>query len=276
MRWFRRHRLSAGNREPATTPSGALGETDPRGLYVTFLVAVSLLHVGAVYRLINPAILFDDNVVLSADFPMHSHHADFFRRAVYAGDWGWGCDPHVNAATVFTPTQDAGGRMHEVASVLLPGVSAAAVVKLDLLLTALLVPVGVVLGGRLLGLTRGAKLASLVVFLLAFWLLPTFYGFLRWGMVDFTLAAAVTPICLGTFVRFVREPSWPRYVGFIGASSALFLAHVMGVVVVLAPLVAVTVFHRDIAARWRGRGVGGPPRTAGRQKWGVKPRAVGG
>ncbi len=235
------------------------GSTPP--IAKSWWVSLSLLavfHVIAVCRLLNPLLIFDDSAVLSADFPMHEHHTNLFRQSVISGNWGWGCDPQINAGAVLRPTQDAGGRLHEVMGLLLYGVSPAAVLKLDLLLAALAAPGAVYLAALLLRVPLETRLWTLVVFLSSFWLYPMFYGFLRWGMIDFTLASAITPVSLALFVRFLEQPCWRWYGWFLLSACLLFFVHVTGVVVAALPLIALTLGKRSIPARHRAALVAAP------------------
>jgi len=224
----------------------------PRRLPSAWLGGLLLvLHLAAVCTLVPPQRLFSLRPVLSADFSVHIYHADFYRRAIYAGSLPWGYDPAVAAGKSLLPTQTVSSQSLEFFAVVAAWLKPQVIARVVLLFTALTFPLWTWWATRKIGLTADEQIWTLLCLLAGVWLYPSLNGFMRIGMVDFALSCFLAPLALALFLRFVERPTARAYLAFLLAVSVVFAVHILGVMVLIPPIAAYALFSKPLDRRYR-------------------------
>ena len=233
----------------APQPPEKLSATSQVSWGVRIALAILIaLHLAAVMRLTPPTMLVRLEPILAADYPLHAYHVDFIAVPSPARS----C---LGAMILASPRAKLCCRRRTPAAGFSSGGCAAAVrapeaiLRTVLFATALTFPLWIWLAMRLLGFPVEVRLCSLAVLLAIVWLYPTMNGFLFVGMVDFALLCFLAP-SRWPCSAYLAAPSPGRHAAFALAFSAVLLVHVLGIVVLAPPLVALTL---AVPLTWRQR-----------------------
>ncbi len=205
----------------------------------TFVGLVALaVHLAACLILLPPAMLLQREPLLSGDFPIHSYRVHMYRSALAASGLPWGCNPALSAGVVTSPVEDIGAKPLQIARLMLPWADDAGLVRWATFLTMLLFPLGVAMACRTLALPTPVRVGALVSVIFLVWTNPNVLLAFRWGMVCFAAASFLSPWVLALLLRHAREPgagrAWALFMGF----AALFGLHLLGPLMIAAPLMA--------------------------------------
>ncbi len=240
-----------------------------------WLVALLGLHLLATCWFLPPTELIGQEPLFHIDYPVHTHRAAVYESGLMEGGLPWGYDPAVGAGMVVSPYRDIGAKPIQVLGVILPGVSAATVVRLFLFFTVLLFPAGCLLASRLLGFEPEVTFWIAATALGFLWLSWTIQLYLGWGLVSFVAAAAFTPLVLGLFTRFCRAPGVRTYSFFTGSLAALLLLHIQGPWPLAVPLALLVVTVMPLPWAWRTAAVLAPLFAVGFNAFWLIPAYLG-
>ena len=215
------------------------------------MAIVLALHVGVCLVALPPQEIFRPEPILWADYGVHTHRVHVFREALAEGGWPWGYDPAVAAGMAISADEGIGAKPLQITGTLFPFLSPATVVRLWLFLTALSMPVWILLSARRFGLpmdTWGWMVLALIV---PVWFTSWFGAYLSFGLVSFAAASFLVPYVMVSFLRFVQHPGFRRLLMFWILASVLFLLHVVGPVVLVPAFAIVTLATRHMSPKWR-------------------------
>lgn len=215
------------------------------------IAVVLVLHIIATCILLPPWEALHQEPLLYADHPVHTHRVYMYRQGLFQSSFPWGLDPAVSAGVVMDPTQDLGAHPQEVLAVLLPFLSPGTVVKLFLFLSALTMPLWILLTCRRFGIPLCVQVWVMVTLLAPAWLYDNFVGYFRWGMAAFAAASYFSPYVIALFLNFLARPGLRIYMAFFFAGVVLFLLHGQGPWAIIPPLVLYTLMARPLPRRWR-------------------------
>lgn len=219
--------------------------------HVLPLAIVLALHLGLCFVMLPPQEIIRPEPILWADYAVHTHRVYVYREALAEGAWPWGYDPAVAAGMAISANEGIGAKPLQIAGALLPFLPPGMVVRLWLFLTALSMPLWILLSARRFGLpmdTWGWMVLALIV---PVWFTGWFGAYLTFGLASFAAASFLVPYVMICFLQFVQHPRFGGLLKFWILASVLFLLHVVGPVVLVPALAIITLAARGIPPKWR-------------------------
>jgi hypothetical protein len=223
-----------------------------------WLGLVLLLHIAAACVFFPPWEAIRSEPLYAVDYPVHTHRVHVYRQAFLESGVPWGYDPAVSAGTVMNPHNDIGAKPQQVLGLLLPFVSAGAIVRIFLFLVVLTFPVWTLLACRRLGIPSDVQICVMVALITPAWLLQQFSTFFFTGVVGFAAASYFTIYVFVLFISFLRKPQSKKYLAFCSVGALLFLLHPLGPLPLLPSLAFASLTWRPFSCRWRAAAVLAP------------------
>lgn len=215
------------------------------------MAIVLALHLGLCFVMLPPQEIFRPEPILWADYAVHTHRVYVYREALAEGAWPWGYDPAVAAGMAISADEGIGAKPLQIAGALFPFLPPGMVVRLCLFLTALSMPLWILLSARHFGLpmdTWGWMVLALIV---PVWFTSWFGAYLTFGLASFAAASFLVPYVIVCFLQFVQHPRLRGLLKFWILASVLFLLHVVGPVVLVPAFAIITLAARRIPPKWR-------------------------
>ncbi len=215
------------------------------------LAIVLALHLAACLVVLPPQEILRPEPIVWADYALNTHRVHVYREALAEGGWPWGYDPAVSAGMAITADEGIGAKPLQITGALVPFLPPGTVVRLWLFLTALSMPVWILLSARHFGLpmdTWGWIVLALVV---PVWFTRWFGAYLTYGLVSFASASFLVPYVLVCFLQVVERPRLRGLLKFWIFTSVLMWLHLVGPVVLVPALAIVTLTARNVAPKWR-------------------------